>query len=151
MIVNTATIFLVVAIGGGGEARVNEQYSKLNVGTIMVMPAQRGRVADPLTKKDAQLFLESESIAQAFPVLRGNGSINYDSFSTSGSFTAILPQFQESNNLTVQLGRAIEEDDEKKKIDVQSSVRNWQIHLQTETLPKSLAEVFASIIGNLKS
>lgn len=115
VIVGTATIFLVVAIGGGGEARVNEQYSKLNVGTIIVMPAQRGRVADPLTKEDARLFLESENIAQAFPILRGNGDINYDSFSTSGSFMAIQPGFQQSNNLTVQQGRAIEEEDEQKK------------------------------------
>ncbi|MFZ5631299.1 MAG: ABC transporter permease [Bacillota bacterium] len=115
VIVGTATIFMVVAIGGGGEAKVNEQYSKLNVGTIMVMPAQRGKVVDPLTKKDAQLFLESENIAQAFPVLRGNGDINYDNFSTSGGFMAVQPGFQESNNLTVQQGRALEEEDEVKK------------------------------------
>lgn len=115
VIVGTATIFLVVAIGAGGEAQVNQQYSKLNVGTIMVMPAMRGRVADPLTKQDAQLLLESENIAQAFPVLRGNGDINYDSSSISSGFTAILPDFQESNNLTIQLGRALDEEDEKKK------------------------------------
>lgn len=115
VIVGTATIFLVVAIGAGGEAQVNQQYSKLNVGTIMVMPAMRGRVADPLTKQDAQLLLESENIAQAFPVLRGNGDINYDSSSISSGFTAILPEFQESNNLTIKLGRALEEEDEKKK------------------------------------
>lgn len=115
VIVGTATIFLVVAIGAGGEAQVNQQYSKLNVGTIMVMPAMRGRVADPLTKQDAQLLLESENIAQAFPVLRGNGDINYDSSSISGGFTAILPEFQENNNLTIQLGTALDEEDEKKK------------------------------------
>jgi putative ABC transport system permease protein len=115
VIVGTATIFLVVAIGAGGEAQVNEQYSRLNVGTIIVMAAQRGRVVDPLTKKDAKLFTESENIAYAFPILRGNGDINYDNFSFKSGFIAIPPGFQENNNLTIQQGRALEEEDEKKK------------------------------------
>ncbi len=115
VIVGTATIFLVVAIGQGGEAQVNEQYSKLNVGTIIVMPAQRGRVADPLTKKDAELFLASANIAQAFPLLRGNGTINYNNYSASATFMAVEPEFQTSNNLTAELGRNIEEEDENKK------------------------------------
>ncbi|WP_238442559.1 ABC transporter permease [Desulforamulus reducens] len=115
VIVGTATIFLVVAIGKGAEAQVNQQYSKLNVGTIIVMPATRGKVADPLTKKDAQLFLESENITQAFPMLRGNGDINYNNYSTSGSFMAIQPAFQGSNNLTIEQGRAFEEEDEQKR------------------------------------
>lgn len=115
VIVGTATIFMVVAIGSGGEARVNEQYSKLNVGTIMVMSAQRGRVVDPLTKEDARLFLESENIVQAFPILRGNGDISYDNYSTSGSFMAVLPGFQQSNHLTVERGRALGEEDETRR------------------------------------
>lgn len=115
VIVGTATIFLVVAIGAGGEAQVNEQYARLNVGTIMVMAAQRGRVVDPLTVKDAQLFIESENIADAFPVLQGNGNINYDNFSTSGGFMAIPPGFQQNNNLVIQQGRALEEEDEQKR------------------------------------
>lgn len=115
VIVGTATIFLVIAIGKGGEAQVNQQYSKLNVGTIMVMPAQRGKVADPLTKKDVQLLLASENIAQAFPILRGNGDINYNNYSTGGNFLGIRPEFQTSSNLTVQQGRILEEEDENKK------------------------------------
>jgi len=115
VIVGTTTIFLVVAIGKGGEAQINEQYSKLNVGTIIVMAAPRGRVVDPLTKKDAQLFLASENITRAFPVLRGNGDINYDNYSTSGNYMAIQPEFQVSNNLIVEQGRELEEEDENKK------------------------------------
>lgn len=115
VIVGTATIFVVVAIGKGGEAQVNHQYSRLNVGTIMVMAAQRGKVADPLTAKDAQLFLESQNIVRAFPILQGNGNINYDNYSTTARFSAIQPGFQESNNLVVQQGRAFDEEDENKK------------------------------------
>jgi len=115
VIVGTATIFLVVAIGAGGEAQVNEQYSRLNVGTIMVMPAQRGRVVDPLTAEDAVRFAQSEYIANAFPVLQGNGDINYYNYSTQGGFSAIQPGFQTGNNLTVQYGRGLEEDDESER------------------------------------
>jgi putative ABC transport system permease protein len=112
VIVGTATIFLVVSIGKGGEAQVNQQYSRLNAGTIMVTPAQRGRVVDPLTEKDAQMFMESVNISHAFPILRGTGDINYNNFSFRSGFSAILPEFQESNNLTVQQGRALEDEDE---------------------------------------
>jgi len=115
VIVGTATIFLVVAIGAGGEAQVNEQYSKLNVGTIIVMPAQRGKVVDPLTEKDAELFMASDNIAHAFPILQGSGDINYNNFSFNSSFIAIPPEYQENNNLTVQQGRALDDEDEKKK------------------------------------
>lgn len=115
VIVGTATIFLVVAIGAGGEAQVNEQYARLNVGTIIVMAAQRGKVVDPLTTKDARLFNESENIADAFPILQGNGNINYDNYSTNGRFMAILPGFQQNNNLVIQQGRALEDEDEQKR------------------------------------
>lgn len=115
VIVGTATIFLVVAIGAGGEAQVNEQYSRLNVGTIVVMAAQRGRVVDPLTKRDAQLFVESEHIAHAYPLLRGNGAIRYQNYSGQGGYAAILPGFQQVHNLVIQEGRALEEEDEIRK------------------------------------
>lgn len=115
VIVGTATIFLVVAIGAGGEARVNEQYSRLNVGTIMVTAAVRGRVVDPLTEKDARLFVESEHIAYAYPVLRGSGAIKYQNYSGQGSYLAILSGFQQVNNLVVREGRPLEEEDETKR------------------------------------
>ncbi|MFZ5595776.1 MAG: ABC transporter permease [Bacillota bacterium] len=115
VIAGTATIFMVVAIGKGAEDQVNQQYSKLNVGTIMVSPAQRGRVVDPLTKKDAELFKESDNIAQAFAVLQGNGTVNYGNYSTEARYSAVQPDFQTSYNLTAQYGRMLDEGDETKK------------------------------------
>jgi len=115
VIVGTATIFLVVAIGQGGEAQVNEQYSRLNVGTIMVMPAQRGRVLDPLTKEDAELFQASQNIKMAFPVLNGSGSMKYGNYSSNGSYYGILPAYLEANNLTINEGRFLDDTDESKR------------------------------------
>ncbi|MFZ7101961.1 MAG: ABC transporter permease [Peptococcaceae bacterium] len=112
VIVGTATIFLVVAIGKGGEAQVNEQYSRLNVGTIMIMPAGRGRVVDPLTKADALLFQESSNISIALPVLQGSGDIKYNNYSTNGSYLGIVPDYQPTNNLTIRTGRLLTEEDE---------------------------------------
>jgi len=114
VIVGTATIFLVVAIGNGGEAQVNEQYSLLNVGTVIVMPASRGRVVDPLTENDAQLFMESDSINNAFPVLQGSGDISYNNYSQGGGYAAIYPEFQTSNHLIIGQGRALNEEDVSK-------------------------------------
>ena len=115
VIVGTATIFLVVAIGRGGEAQVNEQYSRLNVGTIMVMPAQRGRVLDPLTKEDSELFQASQNIKMAFPILNGSGSMKYGNYSSNGSYYGILPAYLEANNLTINQGRFLDDADESKR------------------------------------
>lgn len=115
VIVGTATIFLVVAIGKGAQAQVSEQYAQLNVGTIIVSAFSRGPAADPLTEKDAQRFLESGYIEYAFPVLRGNGDINYENFSCRGSYSAVYPDFQTVNHLKIQAGRALEEEDENRK------------------------------------
>ncbi|KJS20218.1 MAG: macrolide ABC transporter permease [Clostridiaceae bacterium BRH_c20a] len=115
VIVGTATIFLVVAIGRGGEAQVNEQYSRLNVGTIMVMPAQRGRVLDPLTKEDAELFQASQNIKMAFPILNGSGSMKYGNYSSNASYYGILPAYLEANNLTINQGRFLDDTDESKR------------------------------------
>lgn len=114
VIVGTATIFLVVAIGKGGEDQVNQQYSQLNVGTIMVMPAMRGKVVSPLTKNDATLFQESTSISVAFPVLSGKGDISYDNISYTGSFSAIQPEFQEVNHFVLKEGSFLSSEDESK-------------------------------------
>lgn len=112
VIVGTATIFLVVAIGKGGEAQVNQQYSRLNVGTIMVMPAMRGKVISPLSKSDAELFQESPYISVAFPILSGRGDISYNSISCTGSFSAIEPEFQEVNHFTLKEGSFLSAEDE---------------------------------------
>ena len=115
VIVGTATIFLVVAIGAGGEAQVNEQFSKLNVGTIMVSPASRGRVRDPLTIQDAQRFAESKNISVALPILNGSGDIKHGNYSSRGSYIGILPDYHGVNNLILQTGRLLEEEDEAKR------------------------------------
>jgi len=115
VIVGTATIFLVVAIGTGAEAQVSEQYAQLNVGTIIVMNFSRGTGADPLTTEDAARFLKSEYIEYAFPVLQGMGDITYGNYSTQGNYSAISPDFQAVNHLTVLEGRGLEEADNTKK------------------------------------
>lgn len=120
VIVGTATIFLVVAIGSGAKEQVNQQYSQLNVGTIIVSAFSRGPAADPLTAKDAAGFLESTYIEYAFPVLQGMGQISYGNYSTSGNYSAISPDFQKVNHLTVLEGRELEaaDDDGKNKVAV---------------------------------
>lgn len=115
VIVGTATIFLVVAIGTGGEAQVNEQYSRLNVGTIMVMPASRGKVVSPLTEEDAKFFEWCDSISVSFPLLSGKGDVSFNDFSYQGSFAGIFPEFQDVNNFIIKEGRLISEEDENKR------------------------------------
>ncbi|MDO7786661.1 ABC transporter permease [Desulforamulus aquiferis] len=146
VIVGTATIFLVVAIGKGSEDQVNAQYSRLNVGTIMISAAQRGSVADPLTKDDAAQLMESANIAEAYPVLRGQGDINYTNYSSRSSYQAILPGFQDSNNLVIEQGRALEEEDEEKKSRV--AVLGAELaHLLTDGNPSEIVGQSISISG----
>ncbi|NLI92026.1 MAG: FtsX-like permease family protein [Peptococcaceae bacterium] len=113
VIVGAATIVLVVAVGKGGEAQVAEQFSKLNVGTIFVMPMNGQKIVSPLNKEDARMIGELPTIVAATAYLSGKGNMTYADVSYQGGLIGALPEFQPLNNLKLQKGNFITEQDDK--------------------------------------
>ena len=115
VIVGTATIFLVIAIGMGGEKQVADQFSALSPETIIVSAAARGQVIDPLTAADADNLVSSPYIAEAIPILQRSFTISYGSYSESGVVVGSLPILFENNGLVPEYGRLLDEDDNSRK------------------------------------
>jgi putative ABC transport system permease protein len=115
VIVGTATIFLVIAIGMGGEKQVADQFSSLSPETIIVSAAARGQVIDPLTAADADNLASSPYISEAIPILQRSFTISYGSYSESGMVVGSLPILFENNGLIPEYGRLLDEDDNSRK------------------------------------
>ncbi len=113
VIVGAATIVLVVAVGKGGEAQVAAQFSKLNVGTIFVMPTNGQKIVSPLTKEDARMIGELPTVQAATAYLSGKGDMANADVSYQGGVIGALPEFQPLNNLKLKEGKFITAEDEK--------------------------------------
>ena len=115
VIVGVATIVLVVAVGKGGEAQVADQFSKLNVGTILVMPANGQLGVSPLTEKDTLMIEELASVESATAYLSGKGDLAYNEVSYQGSVIGASPEYLSLNNLKLVAGNFITEENESNR------------------------------------
>ncbi|MBA1335099.1 MAG: ABC-type antimicrobial peptide transport system, permease component [Firmicutes bacterium] len=116
IIVGTATIILVVAVGKGGQAEVKEQFARLNVGTLYVMSAQGQSVKTKLNPDDAQAIMErAPSVSLASPSISGKAQIGYQDVSYQGGVSGVLPDYQLLTNLEVREGRFIDGEDDTKR------------------------------------
>lgn len=115
VIVGSATIVLVVAVGRGGEAQVAEQFSKLNVGTIYVLPASGQKAISPLTLEDAEMINELSAVLFASAFLSGKGDMAYGEISYQGGVVGASPEFQVLNNLKMKEGVFLSDEDERNR------------------------------------
>lgn len=113
VIVGAATIVLVVAVGKGGEAQVAEQFSKLNVGTINVMPTNGQKVVSPLTREDARMMGELTTVEAATAYLSGKGEMTYGDMSYQGGVLGVSPEYESLTNLKLAEGNFLSEEDEQ--------------------------------------
>lgn len=108
IIVGALTIILVVGIGRGSQASVEEQFAKLNAGTIYVMSTQGGgskislTTADLLTIKDEATDVKAATIS-----VNGKSSVSYDRVSTESSVIGVFDDYQPLNNLEMAYGEFI--------------------------------------------
>ncbi|MEW6066137.1 macrolide ABC transporter permease [Desulforamulus profundi] len=116
VIVGAATIILVVAVGKGGQASVAQQFAKLNAGTIFVMSSQSGTYKKPLTTKDVAAIREkAPAVGQVTVLINGKAESSFNNRDYRGDVVGVFPEAQPLNNLKVQAGRFISQDDNKQR------------------------------------
>ncbi len=117
IIVGSATILLVVAVGKGGQKSVEEQFARLNVGTLYIMsnPVQTG--GQVLNSKDVEAILEKvSSVKEASISISGKVQAGYYDTSYQASVVGVMEGFKELNNLNLKKGIFINnEDDEQRR------------------------------------
>lgn len=97
IIVGSATILMVVAVGAGGQESVNQQFAKLNVGTLMMVSAS----------------------------ITGKADLNYNDLTFTGSVVGADPDYQALSNLKFGAGTFIAAEDLENRN--KNAVIGWDI------------------------
>lgn len=112
IIVGSLTIVLVMAIGKGSQASVEEQFKRLNVGTLQIMSAfgKGGGSVEKLSIDDMNMIQQqSPSIKKVSIMINGKADVTYHSISNSSSIGGVTPEFKEINNLEIEYGEFIDQ------------------------------------------
>lgn len=114
--VGAATIILVVAVGKGGQASVAEQFAKLSVGTIFIMPSTSQGYKIPLSVRDVAAIKEkSSSVNKVSISVNGKASASYNDVTSQPSVLGAFPELQALYNLNIHRGKFFTDEDENKR------------------------------------
>lgn len=121
IIVGSLTIILVVGIGKGSQASVEEQFARLNVGTLYVMSSPGITTKTVLTPDDLKSIQEkASSVSAATITVNGKAEVSYYNISYSSSISGVMEDFQSLSNLKLEYGEFIhpEDNDNRKRVAV---------------------------------
>ena len=119
IIVGSLTIILVVGIGKGSQASVEEQFARLNVGTLYVMSSPGSASTAALTPDDLEAIQEeASSVSAATITVNGKADVSYYNISYSSSVSGVMEDFQSLSNLKLEYGEFIrtEDNDNRKRV-----------------------------------
>ena len=120
IVIGSATIIIVVALGEGAKADIEAQYSNMSVTTILINGPSTEGGKSKLSPEDATLISSLPTIEEAVPMLSGKTQMS--TTETSGSFSVLgtYPEFENVANLGLVSGRFFtqDEEDEHEKVAV---------------------------------
>ncbi|MCY6371341.1 ABC transporter permease [Clostridium ganghwense] len=117
IIVGSFTIIMVVGIGKGSQADVEEQYKNLSVGTLYVMNTKGVKTTETLDFEDVKAMQEGNfsAIKNADIMLSSNVNVSYYDISYSSLAVGATKNFKEINSLELDYGEFINEYANEKK------------------------------------
>ncbi|MCK4635842.1 MAG: ABC transporter permease [Candidatus Moranbacteria bacterium] len=120
IIIGAATIVLVIEMGVGASAKIEEQYSNMSVTTILVNAPSTDGKKSKLSSDDIDSLLESKNIYQAVPQLTGKVQVSGGENSFQTGILGSFPEVKEIISLELQSGRFFnqEEEDDHKRVAV---------------------------------
>ena len=109
IIIGTATIILVVAVGLGSKKSVDDQYSQMSVTTIYVMTSNSGSlIPSRLSIKDVDVIKEDcPSVAAVAPQISGQAAASAGSNTESVTVLGVTEDYQSLTNLKFSSGTFI--------------------------------------------
>jgi putative ABC transport system permease protein len=117
IIIGVAAVIVMIAIGAGAQARVEEQIKSLGSNLIIVLPGSvtSGGVRmgagsrSSLTEDDGYAIQrEVASVQAAAPTLRGTGQVVAGNNNWSTVFYGVTPEYFEVRNWSIAYGRGFE-------------------------------------------
>lgn len=114
IIIGAATIVLVIEMGAGAGAKIEEQYSNMSVTTIMVnAPSTEGAVSK-LGIEDIEKIKESQAIKTVVPQLSGKVQSESDGNSYQANVLGSSTDVQALANIELARGKFFTVDDQEK-------------------------------------
>ena len=112
IVVGSATIVAVMAIGMGGQASVDAQFKQMNVGTLSIMPSFGKDPTQKLTTKDLEAIRENVTgISVATISINSNATVAFGTDSGSAELVGATPEVVKINNITLAAGDFFTDDD----------------------------------------
>ena len=117
IIIGVAAVITMIAVGGGAQARVEEQMRSLGSNVMVIMPGSTTAsgirlgygAAQSLTEDDARaITTEIEQIEFASPRLFSTGQVIAGGVNWATSIQGITPDFLETREWKLVAGRAFE-------------------------------------------
>ncbi|MCK5080902.1 MAG: ABC transporter permease [Candidatus Moranbacteria bacterium] len=120
VIIGAATIVLVIEMGSGASAKIEEQYSNMSVTTILVNAPSVDGKKSKLDADDVGELKKSEYISQAVPQLTGKIQVSGGGNSYQAGILGSFPELVEIVSLEMNKGRFFnqEEEDDHLKVAV---------------------------------
>ena len=118
IIIGTATIILVMAVGQGSQQAVNQQYSQLSVTTIYVMasdPSQADTGLSKLNIADAKVIENCPSVSQIAPQISGKAEVSSGSLKQSVTVIGVSEEYHNLTNLEFTEGSFFTKENEEQK------------------------------------
>ncbi|GAB6173019.1 ABC transporter permease [Paradesulfitobacterium aromaticivorans] len=112
IIIGTATIILVVAVGMGSKQSVDDQFSQMSVTTIYVMANSQGStISSKLNIKDVEVIQQNApSVAAVAPQISGKAAVSANSNTQSVTVLGVTPEYQGMTNLEFSAGNFFAEE-----------------------------------------
>lgn len=113
IVVGAMTIVVVLAIGMGGQAAIEDQYKSMNVGTVTIMSGMgRENAQYRLTEDDYAAMTEQLAGIQASSMmLSDRGTIAYETETDTYTVAGVTEAIVQINNLEIAYGAFLTEED----------------------------------------
>ncbi|GMV54472.1 MAG: multidrug ABC transporter substrate-binding protein [Betaproteobacteria bacterium] len=117
IIIGVGAVITMIAVGGGAQARVEEQIRSLGANVMMIVPGSTtstgirlgSGAAQTLTEDDARaIALEVEQVQAVAPTLRGSGQLVYGNSNWSTQIYGATPEYFEVREWALVSGRMFE-------------------------------------------
>jgi putative ABC transport system permease protein len=119
IIIGVAAVIVMIAVGGGAQAKVEEQIRSLGSNLIIVFSASAtftgarsgAGTLQTISEDDAYAIARElpDEIQTAAPALRGSGQVVAGNANWSTTFYGVTPEYFEAREWSIAEGRAIEQ------------------------------------------
>jgi putative ABC transport system permease protein len=106
---------MVVGIGKGSEQAVSNQFKRLSVDTITISRSRSYRGTKTLTKDQVLKMTELSNIKNASVNIFTQAAVSYGNISSTSTVTGITESYQSMNNIEIQSGEYITDEESTKR------------------------------------